>query len=264
VTDFVCIAVPYWLGQKAGLPNAVAALEASGVATELNAPWIEIEPDFDTASDPVTAVNRGLAEAMAAYPDRFPLIFAGDCLSCIGAVKGLEHHNPAVLWYDAHGDFNTHETTLSGYLGGMPLAALVGRDNQHLMRGVKLAPLAERDVVVTDVRDLDPAEGMQLNASQIAVLKDVNQLLNHPLPDKPLYIHFDTDVVNTDEMPAMNYPAQGGTTVDDIIATLRHVLQTRQVAGVLFSLWNDALPGADLTRANMLRIVRAVTQALHG
>jgi arginase len=162
------------------------------------------------------------------------------------------------------GDFNTHATTPSGYLGGMALAALVGRDNQHLMRGVKLTPVAEGDVVITDVRDLDPAEGDALRASNVAVLTDVNALLNHPLPAKPLYIHFDTDVVNTDEMPAIRFPAKNGARLDDIIATLRYALQTGNVAGVLFSLWDDSLPGADITRASMLRIVRSVVQALNG
>lgn len=264
MTDFVCIGVPYWLGQKGPPINSVAWFQMTPVAAELNAPWIEVAPDFAAASDPVTAVNRALADTIAAYSDRIPLIFAGDCLSCIGAVKGLEGHHPAVVWYDAHGDFNTHATTPSGYLGGMPLAALVGRDNQHLMQGVNLAPLDEADILITDARDLDPEEGVNLRASRITHLTDVNLLLRHPLPPKPLYIHFDTDVVNTEEMPAMSYPAKGGPALDETITTLRRVIRDGRVAGILFSLWNAALPKGDITAFNGLRLVRATVEAFNG
>jgi arginase len=264
VTKLVCISVPYWLGQKAGLPNSVAALQSAGVVTGADVTWVEVVADDDAASDPVTAVNKALAEAIAARPDRFPLIFAGDCLSCIGAVKGLERHQPGVLWYDAHGDFNTPATTLSHYLAGMSLAALVGRDNQHLLTGVSLTPIAGRDVVITDARDLDLEEGVNLRASDVLVLENVNQLLTAPLPDKPLYIHFDTDVVRIEDMPVMSYPAPGGPSVDDCIATLEHVIRRYPVAGMLFSLWNIDLPGSAVARQNTLRIVQSVIQALHG
>lgn len=263
MTDFVCIAVPYVPEQQEKISGAVGALHDAGIAAELNAPWVEIEVDFASAPDPVTAVNRGIARAIAAHPDKVPLIFGVGCHWCVGAVKGLEAHHPAVLWYDAHGDFNTHATTISGYLDGMALATLVGRDNQNLMQGVGLSPIDERDVVITDSRDLDPAEGDALRASQVTLLTDVAMLMTHPLPDKPLYIHFDSDVLNLDEMPAMNHPAKGGPAVADVIVTLRRVLREYKVAGILFNLWDNALPGADLTRHNALKIVRAIAQEMN-
>ena len=143
MSKYVCIGVPYYLGEEIVERGEVEALRQSGIATELDAEWADIAPDFSAADEPVVAVNRALAKTIRANADKIPVVFANDCTSCLGMVKGLETKTPAILWYDSHGDFNTPATTPSGFLGGMPLAALVGRGNQHLMRGMELAPIAE-------------------------------------------------------------------------------------------------------------------------
>jgi arginase len=258
MSQFVCIGVPYWLGERITDRSEVASVKASGIADELGARWVDITPDFAVGVDPVVAVNRALAEAITTHGDKIPIIFASDCTSALGALKGLERHNPAVLWYDAHGDFNTPETTLSGFLGGMPLAMLVGRGNERLMQGVGLVPLNERDVLITDARDLDPAEGVLLRQSNLTHLRHVNELLDVPLPQKPLYIHLDVDVVDSAEMPAMNYPASGGPSLDQVAATLDRVAREGQGVGILLSLWNGAMEGADVALQNTLRLLRAL------
>lgn len=260
---YVCIGVPYYIGkrQKNG---AVEAMRASGIAAELGAEWVEIEPAFGSIVERVSSVNEALVQAITSYPDHTPLIFAADCVSAVGAVKGLELKRKgaarpplSVLWYDAHGDFNTEETTPSNFLGGMPLAALVGRGSEWMMQDVGLKPLAESDVIITDARDLDPEEGVNLAASGLTHLKDVADLLSYPLPSKPLYVHFDTDVVNTDDMPAMSYPAKGGPSLATTISTLERVKRDADVVGVLFSLWGQDNPGADVALQNCLKVVRA-------
>ena len=256
--DYVCIGVPYYLGESLPQRQEVNALREAGIADELNAEWVDISPDFDSHDDPVVAVNRALAQTIRARKDKVPVVFANDCASCLGMVKGLEAQAPAVLWYDSHGDFNTPETTPSGFLGGMPLAALVGRGNQHLMRGMELAPIAESDIIISDVRNLDPQEGVMLRESQVAIYETLAELDAAQLPDKPLYIHFDTDIVDCAEMPAMSYPEPGGPTLEQSVASLRIALDKAKVAGVLFSLWNSALPGADETMAATQRIIRAL------
>ncbi|MCY3715021.1 MAG: arginase family protein [Chloroflexi bacterium] len=261
MSDYICIGVPYYLGESLPQRREVAALRDSGIAGELDADWVDIAPDFAAHADPVVAVNWALAEAIQFAAPKTPLVFANDCTSCLGVVKGLEALSPAILWYDSHGDFNTPETTPSGFLGGMPLAALVGRGNQRLMRGLQLAPIAEADIVISDVRNLDPEEGVMLRESQVAIYETLGELDAAPLPDKPLYIHFDTDVVDCAEMPAMSYPEPGGPTLDESIASLRSALEKSRVAAVLFSLWNSALPGADEAQAATLRLVRALKPA---
>lgn len=258
MSSYVCIGVPYYLGEALPERSEVDALRQSGIAAELNAEWVEIAPDFAAAADPVVAVNRALAAAVADHAERVPVVFANDCTSCLGMVKGLEAKAPAILWYDSHGDFNTPETTPSGFLGGMPLAALVGRGNQHLMRGLNLAPIDESDVIITDARNLDPEEGLMLRASDVTLYETLGGLKAAPLPDKPLYIHFDTDVVDCAEMPAMSYPEPGGPSLGDSVESLRHVLARAQVAGILFSLWNDTLAGSAEAMAATRRLIHAL------
>ena len=74
-------------------------------------------------------------EAIAAWVEetlkrgRRPVSIAGDCCTSIGVLAGLQRAgvHPTLIWFDAHGDFNTPETTPSGFLGGMPLAMITGR-----------------------------------------------------------------------------------------------------------------------------------------
>jgi len=262
--DLIAIGVPYWIGRKDEYTGSVEAVRDSALMAELGLPWVEIEPDFESAPDPVTAVNRAIAAVIRAHAGKVPLIFAGDCTSCIGAVAGLQDRNPAVIWYDAHGDFNTPETTPSGFLGGMPLAALVGRGNEALMKGVGLKPLRERDIIITDARDLDPEEGEMLRDSDLVHLPEIDALLTVSLPDKPLYIHFDGDVLRLEDLPAVSYPAEGGPTLDETLATVRRLVAEAPIAGVLFSLWNHKHPGAAKSQESTLTVIRAVVSGLSG
>jgi len=258
MSKYVCIGVPYYLGEAMPERREVEALRRSGIAAELGADWVEIAPDFAAAEDPVVAVNRALAAAVASHADKTPVVFANDCTSCLGMVKGLEAKAPAILWYDSHGDFNTPETTPSGFLGGMPLAALVGRGNQHLLRGLDLAPISESDVIIVDARNLDPKEGLMLRESNVTIYESLAALHAAALPDKPLYIHFDTDVVDCAEMPAMSYPEPDGPSLDESIASLRRALAPGNAVGILFSLWNETLDGSAAAMAATLRLIRAL------
>lgn len=256
--EYVCIGVPYYLGTARPERQEVEALRHSGVAGELGADWVDIQPDFAAAADPIVAVNRALAAAVQANAGKIPVVFANDCTSCLGMVKGFEEKSPVILWYDSHGDFNTPETSPSGFLGGMPLAALVGRGNQHLMREMELAPIAESDVVICDARNLDPEEKLMLRASQVKVYATLDALNAATLPDRALYIHFDTDVVDCADMPAMSYPEAGGPSLYESIASLRRALKRGNTAGILFSLWNGTLSGSEETMAATLKLIRAL------
>lgn len=258
MSKYICIGVPYYLGEKKKDRTEVQALRAAGVAELLDADWVDVQPDFGAHDDPVVAVNRALADTVRAFPDKVPVVFANDCTSCLGMVKGLEKRAPAVLWYDSHGDFNTPETTPSGFLGGMPLAALVGRGNQHLMRGINLEPIAESDVIVSDVRNLDPEEEVMLRQSQVTIYESLDALNQAALPQKPLYIHFDTDVVDCEDMPAMSYPEPDGPSLAESIASLQQIIARRDAAGILFSLWNGTLDGGDRALAATLSLIRAL------
>jgi arginase len=178
-------------------------------------------------------------------------------------MKGLQRHQPDILWYDAHGDFNTPETSPSGFLGGMPLAWLVGHGDMRYMEGIDLKPTPENRVTITDARNLDPGEAAALQASEVRHLKAVEALCDVTWSGKPLYIHLDTDVVDAAEMPAKQFPEPNGPTIETIIETLQHVAHEANVVGALFTLWHDnTLPDQEQTCDSILRLVRGLTTAM--
>lgn len=258
----LCIGVPHWLGLIEPGRNAVQRVRESGFAQELGALWVDLNPPADSDIRPVVAVNRALAAVITSYPDHIPLIFASDCTSCWGAMKGLSSHTPHVLWYDAHGDFNTPQTTPSGFLGGMPLAALTGRGNQDYLAEIALDPVSEARVTITDARNLDPEEGEMLANSQVHHLRDVTLLHAVNWSGQPLYLHFDTDIADPQEMPALSYPEAGGPSLALLGDTLEHVARSARVVGALFTLWDDRLAGGDRALTATLQLARRLVAGL--
>jgi arginase len=195
--------------------------------------------------DAMAAVHRPLADftEQSIRSGSRPVSIAGDCCSAIGMAAGVQRAglNPVLIWFDAHGDFNTRETTPSGFLGGMPLAMLTGRGDQTMLKALGLKPISDDRVVLTDARDLDPAEKELVGASGVTHLKNVRDLINHPLPDGPLYVHVDTDVVDPDEAPAMNYVAAGGPSAADLDPVFEHLNLSGKLAAVSVSTWNPGL-----------------------
>jgi arginase len=193
----------------------------------------------------LSALHRPIAEFVAntlARGER-PVSIAGDCCAAIPVLAGLQRAglDPVLIWLDAHGDFNTWETTPSGFLGGMPLAMLVGRGEQTLVQAVGLQPFPEARVILTDGRDLDPEEKQALAGSQVRHLADCRSLLEQSLNAQPLYVHFDTDLINPDDATAMNYRTPGGPSAADLQAIFRALAQTGRIAAVSLSTWNPEL-----------------------
>ena len=164
------------------------------------------------------------------------------------------------MFFDAHGDFNTWATTPSGFIGGMPLAMLTGRGEQTIVDGAGLQPLPEGRVVLVDGRDLDPGEDRAVADSGIGLVT-VNQLAHSIPPAGPLYVHVDGDVVDPSEMPAMNYPAADGPSLDEVRTAMIHLAATGRVVAFSVSSWNPALPGADKAASAMLRLAEPIIAA---
>ena len=216
--DVHVIAVPYDSAHRARRMGAgptqlvecglLDRLRESGRGVELRelAPtegsWVaEIGTAFD--------LDRQLAHAVAATRARnaFPLILAGNCISSVGTIGGLGAGATGVLWFDAHGDFNTPETTVGGFLDGMALATVVGRCWTSLAARVPgFAPVAEENVVLVGARDLDPAEADLLAASGVVRLRpdEAAERLDTELERlgqrvDQLYVHVDLDVLDQSE-----------------------------------------------------------------
>ncbi len=227
--------------------------------------WIVNQPRLSEKDQlsRVAEVERALARIVetVVLSGRRPVSIAGDCLSAIGVLAGLERAGvePFLIWFDAHGDFNTSETTPSGFLGGMPLAMIAGRGDPTITRAVGLTLQDESRIVLTDARDLDPAEATALRSSAVVHLPDPRALLGRALPPGHLYVHFDTDVVTPAEVPAQNYPAPGGLSSKELAQVFQHLSRSGRVAAVSLSSWNPKLEGAGLSRSLCLHLLAALT-----
>lgn len=172
-----------------------------------------------------------------------PISLAGDCVTSIAVLAGLQQAgiDPLLVWFDAHGDFNTWETTPSGFLGGMPLAMLTGRGEQTICESVGLHPLPENQVILTDARDLDPGEREAVKHSNIVHLQSPASLASFAPADRPVWVHFDTDILRPEDAPAMNYLAPGGPSLAVIEEVFSRLAQTGKVAAVSVSAWNPEM-----------------------
>lgn len=208
--------------------------------------WRIVQPELDDDAPlmkKLATINADLASAITATVNsgQRPVSMAGDCVSSLGVMAGLYRADvkPLLVWFDAHGDFNTPETSPSGFIGGMPLAMLAGRGDLSIMQALGLPPIPEADIILTDARDLDPGERAALESSQVTHLPAVTDLLTYPLPeDRPILVHFDVDIIDADEAPAHRYPAPGGPSADDLRQVFAHLAATGRVAAVSVSAWN--------------------------
>jgi arginase len=221
----------------------------------------EFLPDPGFPLDPAQVVDPGLpsgdvwerlavlytavaqAVSVAAAHGACPVVVSGDCTTALGSVAGLQRTglDAGIVWFDAHGDVQTLETTASGYLGGLPLRMLVGYRPELITARLGLQPVPEQRVVLAGARDLDPPEAAYLASARIR-RSEVAGLAAADLPDGPLYVHIDLDVIDPAEVPGLRYPAPGGPASAQLADSLRMLLGTGRVAAVgLACTWR---PGA--------------------
>lgn len=157
------------------------------------------------------------------------IFLGGDHSISIGTVSAMTANHPnehrvGVIWVDAHGDFNTPQTTPSGNVHGMALAALLGRGAKELTDiGAGGAKLRSSEAVLIGVRDLDSEERVALLDSGILVItmRDIDEMgmaaathqaLSRLVHVKNIHISLDMDVMNPNEAPGVGTPVAGGLT----------------------------------------------------
>lgn len=224
----------------------------------LNTPQLP-EDDMQTR---MSAIYRPLVDVVAdtVKKGQRPVCIAGDCCTAIAVLAGIQKAGsyPSVLWFDAHGDFNTWETSPGGFIGGMPLAMIVGRGDQTLVKATGLTPVLEGQVTLTNARDLDPGERDALRASEVLHVPNTEDLRDYPFLQNPLFIHFDVDVICPEDVPAVGYPATGGITAQELRGVFRYLAQAGEIVGVSMASWDpDADDGGKSERMCMelLRIL---------
>lgn len=202
-------------------------------------------------------LHHDVADAVAAAvtADGTATVVSGDCLVSLATIAGVQRAgvDPSLVWFDAHGDLHTLQTSTSGYLGGLSLRLAVGAHPELLAGPLGARPVSPARTVLADGRDLDPAEVEHLEGSDIrrVAVEDVHPDL---LPDGPLVVHVDVDVIDAAQLTGLLFPAAGGPSVSQVVAACRRLLDSSRVVALdIACTWRPA-PDAEAhqTRADLL------------
>ncbi len=219
------------------------------------------------------ALNRLLSDRVreATHAGRLPVVLTGNCISALGAVAGLDGAT-GVFWFDAHGDFNTPETTTGGFLDGMAVAVLAGRCWRRLARSVPgFAPVPEEDVVLIGTRDLDEPERALLSESDVHVLGPAD--LRERLPGladeigervRQSYIHLDLDVMDPADGRANHFAAQDGVPLDELLERVADLVERSPPGAVTLSAYEPAVDEDGRAGEAAIRLLEVVARAADG
>jgi arginase len=253
------VRVPYDSGNRgvrmgAGPDKLAAAadrLRSRGV--EVTEAAIEAPPGFRTEIGTMFALHRAVAVEVrhAIRAGAFPIVLSGNCGSAIGAIAGVGE-GTAVAWFDGHGDFNTPETTVSGFLDGMALAIATGRCFRPLARSVPgFVPVAERDAFLVGSRDLDPAERDAIDESDVGWVtvasireRGAASALEAPLQRmkaQRVHVHIDLDVHDPALAPANEFAPPDGLTPAEVQNAVRAIAVGRPISSASIAAYDPAV-----------------------
>lgn len=181
--------------------------------------------------EPILAANRALMKTLdrVLSEGRMPLVLGGDHSIAIGSIAGTTGHfakrkeHLGLIWFDAHGDSNTPETTPSGNIHGMSLAVSLGHGDRDLVRlGGRCPKVRARNTVLIGIRDLDHGERDFLKKSGVTVytMRDLDERGMRDVLDEAIrlasdgtagiHLSFDLDVVDPEDAPGTGTPVWGG------------------------------------------------------
>lgn len=212
----------YLLGS--GLQEHIRALQPDLEVVEIRLP-----ENFYAEAAALVALQKLAVEAVreSLARNRRVLILSGNCgPAALGASASLDPETTGVIWFDAHADFNTPETSASGFLDGMALSILTGRCWPGLAaRFTGFKPVAARNVVLIGARDFDPAEATALSQSELTRigpglggLEQAVEALSERLEN--FYVHLDVDVLDKSEGCANSYASGGGISAAELYDAL--------------------------------------------
>lgn len=202
----------------------------------------EIESSFELMRMLATAVR----EANAA--SRFPIVLAGNCNTAVGTLAGLGTDSTGVAWFDAHADFNTPETTTSGFLDGTAVAILCGRCWTQLAATVPgFTPISDDRICLIGTRDVDSLESVLLDDSSVSVVapRQLRDKLSRSLQGisehvDSIYVHLDLDVLDTSVATANAFAVSGGLTLDDTRYALSTISDKFAMGAITLSAYDPA------------------------
>jgi arginase len=197
---------------------------------------------------PIAYLGANIAAAVVdgLSADGNVLITGSNCTALVGVLAGFEQtFGPTarigLAWFDAHGDFNTPKTTITGRIGGMPVAVAAGLafPQWRAISGLA-APIPTNRIVMIDVRNLDPKERTLIEATDVSIAAIEAGRPGQPLAEAihqlaaasdMIYLHVDQDVLDARFVPNHGTVEPNGPDIAATLAAIRMVLETGKVRG---------------------------------
>lgn len=218
------------------------------------------------------SICAAIADAVAAgrRAGQAVLVTGGDCTHSVGVFAGLQQaHGPTarigLVWLDAHGDFNTPHTTLSGMLGGMPVAVCAGLAYPRWREPAGIqAPLPTDRILFVDVRNLDPPEEQLIRATEAVIVAAPGMPgadLAPAVADLAarvdlLYLHIDTDILDVSLVPNHGTAEPDGPGMAQVAEAIAIVMATGKVAATAVVSVYGAGPGSTISVASGTELIR--------
>ena len=224
--------------------------------------------------DCIIPMGRRVAGAVATsvQAGHFPLVLGGDHSLSVGSIRGAAKRKKlGVIWIDAHADFNTAETTPSGNIHGMPLAALCGLGDTRLVSLWDETPpvIDPRQVAVIGARDLDPGEKENLRSAGVMVqgMEQVDRFGMVGALEKAIervsrdadgiYLSFDMDALDPRHAPGVGTPVPGGLTFREAHLVSEVVAETGKLVGMEIVEVNPILDVQNQTATLAVQFIRS-------
>ncbi|ENQ3080016.1 arginase [Bacillus sp. WLY-B-L8] len=236
------VGVPMDLGQmRRGVDMGASAIRYAGVVERIENIGYNVEDLGDICIEREVQINENeklrnleqvvnVCHELASKVDSiiekksFPLVLGGDHSIAIGTLAGIAKHykNLGVIWYDAHGDLNTEETSPSGNIHGMSLAASLGHGHPSLVNLYGEYPKVKKEnVVIIGARSLDDGEKEFIRKEGIkvftmheidrmgmtAVMEETMAYLSHT---DGVHLSLDLDGLDPHDAPGVGTPVAGG------------------------------------------------------
>lgn len=232
----------------------------------------ENTPFQDSASSSLAnckQIAKTVRDAVAS--GQFPLVLAGSCDVSKGILSGFDHTHCGVVWIDSHGDFNTPESTISGFFPGMSLAVITGHCYQNYWAQIgNNTPIPEAATVILGVRDLDPAEQERLEHSAVQVVSwhegkpqaDLSAILDELATRVPdVYLHIDMDALDPKVAPGIvDHPVPGGLSLQNMEETIMAVAARFRIRAAALTAYNPDLDQDEKTLRAGLHIIELLAE----
>src|SRR5215216_1620956 len=229
---------------------------------------IGAKTSFTTEVGTAFELNRLLAERvkLAREHGRFPIVLAGNCNSCLGTIAGIGEDHLGVVWLDAHGDFNTPETTLSGFFDGMGLAIAAGRCWTSLVRTIPgFQIVSEENIVHIGARDLDATEDEMMKQPVLDIIPpagNIHEVLNNVFDRlsqrvRQIYLHLDMDILDTGEALPNHLAVPGGLSVEIVEAIIGMLKERFEICAGAITSFDPDYDKEDQVLEAGIRIIKA-------